>query len=336
MNENVTPDSIMQLGLGFWGSKTLLSAIELGIFTELAKSPGDAADLARRTGIHMRSARDFFDALVALGMLERSGEIYSNTPHTAQFLDRNKPSYMGGILEMANARLWQYWGALTEALRTGQPQNESKGGRDTFAALYEDPARLRSFLEAMTGISLGTAQVIAAKFPWKDYRTFVDCGTAQGGLPVQVALANPHLRGIGFDLPQVRPVFEDYVARFELSGRLRFEGGDAFTGPIPSGDVVVLGHVLHDWDLDGKRWFLRKAFEAIPPGGAVIVYDAIIDDDRRKNTFGLLMSLNMLIETQGGFDYTGADCAAWMREIGFQRIRQEPLAGPHSMVVGYK
>ena len=336
MNSPLTPDSILQVGLGFWASKTLLSAVELGLFTELAKSPLDANTLADRLGLHPRAARDFFDALVALRMLERNEGLYSNTAETDLFLDREKPSYMGGILEMSNSRLYPFWGSLTEALRTGKPQNEAKHGENTFAALYADEDRLKSFLKGMTGISMGAAMAIASKFPWGDYKTFVDIGTAQGALPVQVALAHTHLTGGGFDLQAVRPVFEEYVNSHGLGDRLRFYPGDFFNDPLPEVDVLVMGHILHDWNLEEKRMLLSKAYEAVPEGGAVIVYDAIIDDDRRENAFGLLMSLNMLIETPEGFDYTGADCASWMREAGFRKTRVEHLVGPDSMVIGIK
>ena len=269
-------------------------------------------------------------------MLEREDGRYRNTAATDLFLDRNKPSYMGGMLEMANARLYPAWGSLTAALRTGKPQNEVSDGGNTFEELYADPDRLRQFLSAMTGISFGAARAIAAKFPWSNYRTFIDVGCAQGGLPVQVALAHSHLQGGGFDLAAVRPVFEEYVARFGLSGRLQFREGSFFTDPLPAVDVLVMGHILHDWDLETKRMLLQKAHAALPDGGALIVYEALIDDDRRSNAFGLLMSLNMLIETPGGFDYTGADCQQWMRDAGFRETRVEHLVGPDSMVVGIK
>lgn len=332
----LSPDRIMQLGFGFWGSKTLLSAVELGLFTELAKGPLDAEALTKRLDLHPRSARDFFDALVALGMLKRTGRRYANTPETAMFLDRAKPSYMGGMLEMSNARLYRFWGSLTEALRTGKPQNEAKTGEDFFGALYADPQRLEGFLKAMTGLSLGTARAIAKKFPWKRYRSFVDIGCAQGGVAVEIALAHKHQTGGGMDLPVVRPVFEAYVRAKGLAQRLRFQSGDFFKDPLPKADVLIMGHILHDWNLDEKMMLLRKAYEALPPGGAIIVHEAIIDDERKRNAFGLLMSLNMLIETHGGFDFTGADCKQWMKEAGFKRASVEKLAGPDAMVVGVK
>jgi hypothetical protein len=332
-----TPEHILQIGLGFWASKTLLSAVEMELFTELARHPEDLETLRGRLGLHPRSAHDFLDALVALGLLERRDGKYCNTPSTDLFLDKRKPSYLGGMLEMANHRLYPFWGHLTEALRTGRPQNEAKdGGPNPFEAMYADPARLKEFLQAMSGISRGSNITIAHKIPWKNYRTAVDVGTAQGDLITQVALANPHIEGIGFDLPEVAPVFEDYVEAHGLSARVKFAPGSFFDHPLPKADVVMMGHILHDWDLEVKKMLVRKAYEALPEGGSFVVYEALIDDDRSKNAFGLMMSLNMLIETPGGFDYTGADCAGWMKEAGFRETRVEHLVGPDSMVVGIK
>jgi len=334
----VDPGNIMQIGLGFWASKTLLSAVEIGLFTELAKAPASADEIREKFGLHPRSVLDFLDSLVSLRMLDRDANgKYSNTPDTDLFLDRAKPTYIGGILEMCSARLYAFWGSLTEGLKTGLPQNEVKSGKEgLFEELYADPARLEGFLAAMTGLSLGAANAIAAKFPWSEYKTFIDVGGAQGGTPVHIALAHPHLTGGNFDLPQVGPIFEKYAAGHGVSDRMKFHPGSFFTDELPSADVLIMGHILHDWNLEEKKMLLRKAYDALPEGGALIVYEALIDDERRQNTLGLLMSLNMLIETPGGFDYTGADCQAWMKEAGFRSTRVEHLVGPDSMVVGIK
>src|SRR5215213_1105149 len=332
----VTPDAIMQLGLAFWGSKTLLSAVELGLFTLLADGALGAEALTSRLKLHPRSVRDFLDALVALGQLERHGMLYSNTPAGALFLDRRKPTYVGGMLEMANARLYPFWASLTEGLRNGEPQNEAKQGRDLFDEIYKSPGILADFLKAMTGLSLGAAHAIADKFPWADHKSFADIGTAQGGLAVELARAHPHLNGIGFDLPLVRPHFDTYAAQHGLSARLSFQGGDFFVDAMPTADILIMGHIMHDWSLEKKRMMIHKDYAALPYGGALIVYDPIIDDERRRNAFGLLMSLNMLIETREGFDFTGADCIGWLTEAGFVETRIEPLVGPDSMVIGVK
>lgn len=337
MSQSLTPDRIFDVVFGFASAKTVLSAVELGVFAELAKGPKDLAALTENLGLHGRGADDFLDALVALNMLDRDAAgRYSNTPEAAKFLDPRGSDYVGGILSMINSRLYPFWGNLTEALRTGQPQNEAKHDPDVFQKLYADPERLAVFLRAMTGLSTGSGKALARKFEWRPYKTFVDVGTAEGALAVQLALAHPHLNGAGADLPQVRPLFEKYVREHGLEKRLRFEQCDFFKQDCPRGDVIVMGHILHDWGLETKRMLLAKAYAALPAGGAMVVYDAMIDDDRRRNVGGLLMSLNMLIETRDGFDYTAAQCRGWMKEAGFKEVRVEPLSGPDWMAVGYK
>jgi hypothetical protein len=337
-SEALTPDGIMQLGFGYWASKTLLSAVELKLFGVLSEAgPLDADELRERLGLHPRSARDFFDALVALGMLDRTDGRYENTPQTDLFLDPAKPTYVGGVLEMSSVRLYAFWGSLTEGLRTGRPQSEMKTGTDDFfETLYADPEKLAGFTAAMTGLSRAAGDAIAAKFPFRDYGSVIDIGCAQGAVPVAIATAHNHLTGGGYDLPPVEPIFNSYVAQHGLADRLRFTPGNFFADPMPNADVLVMGHILHDWDMSEKRVLLQKAYDALPTGGALIVYEALIDDDRRYNAFGLLMSLNMLIEGPGGFDYTGADCRGWMAETGFSKSYVEHLVGPDSMVVGIK
>ena len=332
----VTPDAIMQLGTAYWGSKTLLSAVELRLFGLLSESgPLTVDELQDRLGLHPRSARDFVDALVALRMLNRDDGQYSNTVETDLYLDPAKPTYVGGMLEMGSTRLYGFWGSLTEALLTGEAQSEVKTGGSFFETVYSDPDKLAGFTAAMSGLSRAAGEAVAAKFPWHHYGSMIDIGCAQGAVPVAIAQAHDHVTGGGFDLPQVEPIFNAYVAKYGLSECLTFTAGDFFADPLPSADVLIMGHILHDWGLDQKRQLLQKAFDALPTGGALIVHEALIDDDRRENAFGLLMSLNMLIEGLG-FDFTGADCQGWMAEIGFTRSYVEPLAGPDSMVVGIK
>lgn len=333
----VTPEFIIQLGTAFCGSKTLLSAVELGVFSELAAAGAlNGEELRERLNLHPRGARDFFDALVALGMLDRDSGRYANTPETEMFLDSSKPTYVGGFLEMANARIYNTWGSLTAGLRTGLPQNEVKDAEDLFGEFYADPVRMTQFARAMTAISVDTAQAIATRFPWKDHRDVMDIGCAEGALPVQVALTHEHITGGGFDLPALGPIFTAYVESFGLGERLTFIAGDFFVDNLPRADVLVMGHILHGADLEQKRLLLRKAHAVLPEGGVLIVYDTIIDDERCSNTYGLLMSLHMLVDSPGGFEYTGTDCRNWMREAGFRKSYVEHLAGPRSMVVGIK
>jgi hypothetical protein len=332
----VACDRLVELGYAFRAAKALLSAVELGVFTALAEAPLDAGPLSTRLAIHERGARDFFDALVAMGVLSRDARgRYANAPDADLYLDRHKPTYIGGLLENLNAREYRMWDGLTAALRTGEPQT-GFGSHQHFGTLYSDRRRLEFFVKGMTGATLPAALALAQKFSWRDYQSVIDIGTAEGCLPVQIALAHAHLGGGGFDLPAVSPLFEDHVAAHGLAARLLFYPGDFFRDPLPSADVLVMGRVLHNWDLPTKLMLLAKAYAALPAHGALVVYERFIDEARLSSTAGLLSSLNMLIMTAGGFDFTVGDCVIWMRAAGFQSMRSEPLADDHAMVIAYK
>jgi predicted O-methyltransferase YrrM len=335
------PSHILQVGMGFWPSKTVLSAVELELFTQLGAEAMTGAEIGERLGLHPRAVYDFLDTLVALRFLERDGDgtdgRYRNTAEAAAFLDKRSPTYVGGILEMSNARLYRFWGDLTEALRTGRPQNEIKQtGRPMFDELYSDPARLEQFMKAMQGISLGNFQVLAQKFDFAKYETVCDVGGATGQLCTILAQGHPHLRCTSYDLPVVAPIAEKAVAAAGLSDRVAVASGDFFADPLPRADVITMGLILHDWNLERKMQLITSAYEALPEGGAFIVIENIIDDARRENAFGLMMSLNMLIEFGDAFDFTGSDFAGWCREAGFRKVEIVPLTGPASAGIAYK
>ena len=335
------PAHIMQVGTGFWAAKTLLSAVELELFTHLGDGAASASELELTLGLHPRATHDFLDTLVALGLLRREGDApgarYANTPDTAAFLDKNSPSYIGGILEMMNSRLYEFWGGLTEALQTGRPQNEIKhSGKPMFEELYADPARLEQFMNAMSGISLGNFHALAEKFDFSRYSTVCDVGGATGQLSLILAGHHPHLHCTSFDLPPVEPIAQRTIAAAGLADRVSTATGDFHADPLPRADVITMGMILHDWNLDAKMHLIKSAYDALPEGGAFIVIESLIDDARRQNAFGLMMSLNMLIEFGDAFDFTGSDFAGWCREVGFRDVEILPLAGPSSAGIAYK
>ena len=341
MNTPLDPTRIIQTGLGFWAAKTLLSAVELDLFSLLGDKALTGAELTKALGLHSRANPDFFDTLLALGFLERDGDgpvgRYRNTAETATFLDKSKPGYVGGILDMANSRLFRFWADLTEALKTGKAQNETKnGGESMFAEVYANPARLKQFVEAMSGVSTGNFMALAEKFDFSQYKTLCDVGGAAGVLSIMVATRHRHMNCITADLPMVSEIAREKIAKLGLSDRIKTQDVDFFKDPLPKADVITMGMILHDWDLENKMMLIRKAYDALPEGGAFIAVEAIIDDARRQNAFGLMMSLNMLIEFGVAFDYTGADFTRWCREVGFKHTEIIPLAGPSSAAVAYK
>ncbi|MFT7583496.1 MAG: hypothetical protein ACI9MR_005183 [Myxococcota bacterium] len=341
MGKGPDPSQIMQIGLGFMASKTLLSAVELGVFTVLARAPLTGPELAKAIGVSERATFDFFDGLVALGLLGRDGDgpagKYRNSSDTALFLDKESPAYIGGILEMANARLYGFWADLSEGLRTGQPQNETKGGGEAiFAKLYAEPERLEQFMSAMAGVSAGNFAAFAEKFDFSKYTTLCDMGGATAQLSCLVAARHTHMRCTSFDLPPVQPIAQRWIDKAGLSDRVTAVVGDFFAGDLPKADVITMGMILHDWNLENKKLLIKKAYDALPEGGALVAIEAIIDDARRENVFGLMMSLNMLVEFGEAFDFTGADFAGWCKEAGFRDVEIMPLAGPSSAAIAYK
>ncbi len=334
---------IVQVGLGFCPSKTLLSAVELGVFTELAKGPKTKAELGEALGLHPRGSMDFFDALVAIGFLEKDGNgdtaQYRNNEMSDYYLDRNKSSYIGGFLEMCNSRLYGFWGDLTEGLKTGKPQNEVKHtGTSIFETLYADPAKLKAFLNSMHGFSLLNFRAFAEKFNFSPYKTLCDVGGADGILSLTVAEKHPHLQCTSWDLPVVEPIAKKHIEARGMSDRVKTASGDFFKDPLPKADIITMGMILHDWNLENKKMLIGKAFDALPDGGALVAIENIIDDERRENAGGLMMSLNMLIEVGDGFDYTVADFTGWCKEAGFQKTEIIPLggSGSASAAVAYK
>jgi predicted O-methyltransferase YrrM len=343
MTHDLTPARILETATAFWPAKVLLSAVELGVFTELARAPLDNAQLAARIGIRADRSPDFFDALVAMGFLSRQGDgpsaRYGNAPETDLFLDRNKPSYTGGLPEMLNARLFGFWNGLTDALRTGSAQNESKGGgQSIFGTLYADEARLEQFLSAMASLQTGNFFALANRFDFSKLKTVLDVGGANGHLSRILAGRHPHLSLLSFDLPVVSPIARREVSRAGLVSRIEVLSGDFFTDALPQADAIVMGNILHDWNEANKQMLIAKAYAALPAGGVLIAIENVIDDARRQNAFGMLMSLNMLIEfgADGGFDYTGAQYERWCRQAGFTRTEVVPLTGPTSAAIAYK
>ena len=340
MSGQLDPSHIMQVGMGFWASKTLLSAVELELFTKLGDGM-TASEIATSLGLHERAVPDFPDALVALQLLDRDGDgpdaVYRNTDAGAAFLDKASPAYVGGMLEMSNARLYPYWGDLTEGLRTGKPQNEVKHtGTTMFDELYQDEAALEQFMGAMTGLSAGPFNALAEKFDFSKYGSLCDVGGATGQLSSIVANRHPHMTCTSFDLPAVEPIAKRTIKAAGVSDRVSTVGGDFFNDALPKADVITMGMILHDWNLERKKQLIKAAYDALPEGGAYIVVENIIDDARRENAFGLLMSLNMLVEFGDAFDFTGADFASWCKEAGFREFEVLPLAGPTSAGIAYK
>jgi len=337
----VDPSNIFQVGMGFWASKVLLTAVKLELFTYLAEKPLTGKEIKNKLCLHGRGLYDFLDALVALGFLERSGirstSVYANAADADQFLDKNKLSYIGGLLEMANNRLYPFWNFLEEGLKKGTPQNELRNGESSFfEKIYADRDRTREFVNAMSGAQMGNFVAFAHQFDFSPYNTLCDIGGAGAQLSAQVVTHNPHMKCISFDLPEVSPIALENVSKMGVANKVSIVSGDFFKDPFPGADVITMGNILHDWGLSEKKLLIGKAYEALPKGGALVIIENTIDDERRKNAFGLMMSLNMLIETTEGFDFSVSDFKVWAKEAGYRDVYDMKLTGAASAVIAIK
>jgi hypothetical protein len=338
------PSHIIQLGMGFWPSKVLLAGVKLRLFTLLGNGAKSTNEIKDQLGLHTstRQVCDWLDALVSLGLLQRGGIMegasYSNTTATALFLDKNKSTYVGGLLEMANNRLYRFWADLEEGLLTGQPQNETKqGSMHFFEELYRSPELLAEFMDAMSGFQGGNFAALVNAFNFGEYQTVADLGGADGLLCCMIAQHHPNVACTTYDLPPVKPLAEARIRRSNLQDRVTAGNIDVERdASFPAADVITMGNVLHGYGESGKRRIIGKAYDALKPGGVFIAIESIIDDERRTNTLGMLMSLNMLIENGDGFDYSHKDFGGWAHAAGFKRTEVISLTGPTSAAVAYK
>lgn len=328
-----TAAGILRLGNAFCDAKALLTAVELDLFTQLHGAPGGSAteaEVKQELGLHGRGLGDFLDLLVALRILERQDGRYRNAPGTDRHLVRGADEYIGGFLLRSNRNLYPAWDRLEEALRTGRQQSGSH-----YDEVTRNPAVLRQFIGSMDAFTnLLGAQLVDA-YDWSPHASVVDVGGARGNLASQIVRARPHLAGHVFDLPEMEPFAKELIADLGLGGRLEFHGGSFFTDPLPSADVVVLGHVLHDWDPKQRSLLIHKAFDAVNPGGTLLVYDRMLDDEP-EHAENLVISLDMLLVTDGGSEYPAAEIIGYAEHAGFARTEVTPLGDYDTLVTCYK
>ena len=329
---------LMALSTGFWAFKTLAAAHELDLFSRLAGGAGaTVAELAERLGLHPRPAEMLLTGCAALGLLEKADGRYRNTPLSEAYLVRGKPYYFGGFVQMADKRLYAGWDKLTEALRTNRPTTWDPA---TQSSLFDsaDPAMLAYFWEAMHSLSTMSARRLGEAVDFSPFRRLLDIGGGSGAYDIELCKQYGELRATVFDLPHVAEIAAEKVADAGLADRVNAVGGDFFES-LPEGhDVHLLSMILHDWDEATNRALLRRSFEALTSGGAVVVSELLVNDDKTGPVPAALMSLNMLIETEGGRNYTPAEYAGWLEEAGFRRIETIWFDAPaaNGAVIGHK
>ncbi len=326
-------DTIVDLATGYWKAKVLLTASELDLFGELAKAPATEAEIGDRLKLHPRALRDFLGALTILGLLRRADGRYHNTSLADEYLVRGRDNYFGGFLNLCDKVLNPSWTGLLGTLRTGEPQNSAAA--DASVAMAADPAAWESFVSALDRFNEVVARRIAS-MDWQEYGSFADIGGSRGNVAAMVLAAQPHLTAVVFDLPHAEATFNTHIEKFGFADRARFQAGDFFTDPLPTADVHIFGHVLHNCPPDKRALLLRKSFDAIRPGGATLVYDQMIDEDSPQ-LYSHVLSLTMMVRSAGGSEYAVADCRAWLADAGFTVTTAEKVGRPaDTLMVGRK
>jgi ubiquinone/menaquinone biosynthesis C-methylase UbiE len=330
----------MEILSGFWVFKTLAAADELGLFDQIARRKGvTSATLAEALGIAPRPAEMLLTGCAALGLLEKRRGAYHNTPLAETYLVRGEPYYFGGMLAMANQRLYPAWGRLSDAIRRNAPTSWDPAKQ---ANLFEgsDPAMLAHFWEGMHSVSSSTGAALARAVDFKPFTRVLDVGGGSGAIDIQLCTRHRHLRATVYDLPHVVEIAATKIAAAGLSDRVGTAAGNFFTDPAyPAGhDAIVMSLIMHDWSEADDRRILEKCYAALPRGGAVIICELLVNDEKTGPVPGAMMSLNMLVETEGGRNYTGAEYTRWLKDIGFRRIRTVRFAAPgaDAAVIGFK
>jgi len=333
----LTPIPLMQIISGFWASKTLATAVELDLFTQLSGRGVDIHELRQLLEIDPRPAEMLLSGCASLGLLEKRGERYYNSPLSEEFLVRGKPYYFGGVITLLDRRRYLPWNRLPEAIKTNRAQTwgDQQG---IFEAISANPEEQRIFTEGMHSFSVQSGEAVAAAFDFLPYAHLLDVGGGSGAYCIEAARRYPHLRATVFDLPAALEIAREKIAEAGFSDRIKTHPGDFFHEELPKGaDVVLLSMILHDWTPEKNRVILKRCFDALPSGGAVIVSELMMNDEKTGPVSAALMSLNMLIETEGR-NYTWAEYTQWLKEVGFREIQRLPVESPgvNGILIGRK
>ncbi|MBM3945983.1 MAG: methyltransferase domain-containing protein [SAR202 cluster bacterium] len=334
-----SPDRIRQMMSGFWVSRTLFSGVELGLFNELARGRASAEVLAYRLKLNPRALERLMNALVSLGLMQKQGNRFANTPESQAYLVEGSPEFVGAQVEHLANLHWRLWQHLSDAVRENSPRVKQVFGPgfDIFQAMYADPQRLRAFVQGMHTLTMPAAEELVEAVDLSPYHTLMDVGGGSGALCIAAARRYANLNGIVFEQPAVCPIAADFVKRHGMSGRVRVVPGDFFNGEsLPrEADAIVLGWVLHDWPPAQAREVLRNCYQALRSGGVLLLCEKLLDEDKTGPELTTLMDLHLLVST-GGEEHSASEYRTWMEAMGFQDISVKVLGANRDLVLGHK
>jgi SAM-dependent methyltransferase len=318
--EKWNPGKLLEISGAYWQSCALHAAVKLDVFSHLEGGPLDAAQMAERIGAERRAVAMLLNAMAAMGLLEKAGDVFANTGTASRFLVRKAPGYLGHMI-LHHHHLAASWTQLDQAVRSGAPVRAR--------ASFGDPAVREAFLMGMFNNAMLLAPSVVAAVDLADRRRLLDLGGGPGTYAIHFCQANPRLRATVFDLPATYPFAERTIARFALADRIEFVGGDHHNDPLPGGfDAAWLSHVLHGERPETAARIVAKAAKALEPGGLLLIHDFILDDGGDGPLYPALFSLNMLLGTDGGQSYTDGEIRRMMAAAGCRDIRRLAFRGP--------
>lgn len=337
--ESSSPDPAVVLDLleSFRRSKVMFAAVSLGIFDALDERPRSSADLAAALNLHPDALARLLDAAVALRLIERRGDAYANTPAASAYLCKSSPARMTGYINYSNTVLWKLWANLEGAIREGTHRWKETFGWDgpIFSSFFHTDDDKREFLMGMHGYGLMSSPRIVAAFDLGRFRRLVDLGGATGHLAIAACRRYPNLRATVFDLPAAVPLAHEIVAASDVADRIDIVAGDFFADELPESDLFALGRILHDWSEEKCLVLLRRIIDRLPSGGALLVAEKLIDDDRTGPIWAHMQNLGMLLYTEGR-ERTLGEYEALLKKAGFAEVRGAVTPSPGDAILAIK
>jgi acetylserotonin N-methyltransferase len=315
------PSVVLDLMEAFRRSKTMFAAVSLGVFDALATGPRSLTDLARTLGTNTDALQRLLDACVGLQLLQRGENGYHNTPVASTYLCKTSPHRLTGYINFSNEFLWKLWGKLEDAVREGSHRWKQTFGLDgpLFSHFFRTEEAAREFLMGMHGFGLLSSPHVVAAFDLGRFRQLVDLGGATGHLSIAACRRYPDLRATVFDLPDATPLAREVVGASPVGNRIAVMAGDFFTDPLPAGDLFALGRILHDWTEEKILKLLTRIVDRLPPRGALLIAEKLLDDGKTGPRSAQMQDLNMLTVTEGK-ERTLSEYEALLKGVGFVEV----------------
>ncbi len=323
------PDRLDQMIRGYMPSRCILTALELDIFTAIGEG-ANAEQIGARIHANARAAEMLLNALVALGLITKSGDVYSNTPESVRFfVPDSKDNHRNGLLHTVN--IWHRWSTLTDAVRHGTciPIDPRIHARDS------GPEWTVNFIAGMDRNAKARAPLVVQALGTAGVRRILDLGGGSGAYSIAFAKASSDVRCEILDVPEVVPLTTEYVNKAGVSAQVSLRSGDMLRDDLGSGyDIIMLNAICHMFSEQQNQQLFRRARQALAPNGRLVVQDFILNSNKTGPLHAALFSLNMLVATDHGASYNETEYSCWMKNAGFTEISRIKLPGPSDLIVG--